>query len=246
MLPRQDRFLNVAAASLVVLASSAQAKSKGSSQKTSKPISTGGGGGSTCYDSEYVHPTWFGYPLNFMIPHSGNQITCPLSKTEYIVIGVIGGQPIISLESRQQNPYRALGIVFIIVFASVLCCIVRKKRQGFASKKKDTKGEHQKVPSKDPLYDNEANPYDPDEKHLGEMVEGEKPHYSTPYDPVYPTQQYDHQFSDSASIASSVYNVPPVTVAQPQDYSNQYYYNTNITAPPRMYAPTPHHPSNDM
>ena len=62
-----------------------------------------------------------------MIPHSGNQITCPLSKTEYIVIGVIGGQSIISLQSRQQNPYRALGIVAFIVFASVLCCIVCKK-----------------------------------------------------------------------------------------------------------------------
>lgn len=185
-----------------------------------------------------------------MIPHSGNQITCPLSKTEYIVIGVIGGQPHISLESRQQNPYRASGIVVIVALASVLCCIVRKQRQEFTSKKKskkkDTKGTHQIVPSKDPLYDNEANPYDPDEKQSGEMAEGEKPHYPTPYDPVYPTLQYDHQFSDSASIASSVYNVPPVTAAQPQDYSHQYYYNTNITAPPRMYAPTPHHPSTDM
>jgi len=109
---------------------------------------------------------------------------------------------------------------------------------------KDTKGAHEKVPTASeedtlPLYHNQANPFD-----SGEMAEGEKPHYSTPYDP--PTQHYDHQFSDSASIASSVYNAPPVTAAQPQDYSNQYYYNPDITAPPRMYAPPPHHPSTDV
>lgn len=187
-----------------------------------------------------------------MIPHSGNQITCTLSRTEYIIIGVIGGQPHISLESCQQNPYRATwssGIVVLVALVSILGCIVRKRRQGLTSKKKDAKGAHHKVPSEEdtlPLYHNQANALDSDEKQPGEMAEREKPHYLTPYDPVYPTQHYDHQFSDSASIASSVYNASPVTAAQPQDYSNQYYYNTDITAPPRTYAPTPHHPSTDV
>ena len=64
MLARQDRFLYVAGASLLAIASSVEAKGKSSSQKTSKPANTGGGGGSTCYDGEYVHPTWFGCPVS--------------------------------------------------------------------------------------------------------------------------------------------------------------------------------------
>jgi hypothetical protein len=103
---------------------------------------------------------------------------------------------------------------------------------------------HQEVASEEaavPLYNNQAITYDPDEK-----LPGEKSHHSTPYDPVYPSLQYDHQFSDSASITSSIYNVPPVTPAQPQDYSNQYYYNANVTAPPRMYAPPTHRPNADV
>ncbi len=58
MFPRQDRFIYVAGASLVAIARSVEAKSK-SSQKTSKPASTSGGGGSTCYDDKCVHPTSF-------------------------------------------------------------------------------------------------------------------------------------------------------------------------------------------
>jgi hypothetical protein len=118
------------------------------------------------------------------------------------------------------------GVVVIAVLVSVLYCIVRKRNQRLASQKEDTKVAHEKVPSDEaalPLCHDQPSTYDPDEKLLGGMVKSEKP-YSTPYDPVYPAQHYGHQFSDSASIASSVYNAPPVMPAQPQDYSVQHYY----------------------
>ena len=121
---------------------------------------------------------------------------------------------------------------------------------------KDTKGAHQKVPLEEeptlPLVHKDASAYDPDQKQAGGITESEKSeeseesesekeklHSTTPYDPVYPSQQYDHPYSDSASIASSVYHAPPVTHAQPQDYSYQHYYNTNVTAQPEMRATSP-------
>ena len=58
MLSTYHRVIYVTTASLVVLASSVEAKGKGgnsSSQKMKKPIVTGGGGGKTCYDDEFVH-----------------------------------------------------------------------------------------------------------------------------------------------------------------------------------------------
>jgi len=209
MSSRQKRLLYVAAATLVAFARSVEAKGKGSgsSRKASKTTTTsndeGDGGG--CSDS------------------GGKPIPCPLSKAEYIVIGIIAG------------------IVVLVALVYTLCGFVRERMQRVASKKKDSKGVHHKVPVEEatlPLYHNQASAHDPGEKQPTGKAESEKPYYSTPYDPVYPTLQYD-QFSDTASMNSSVYNAPAVTHAQPQDYSKQDHDNTDITSPPGIYTPPP-------
>ena len=64
MLPRQERFLYLAAASLVTLACSVQAKSKDSGQEQKPPSGGGGGVPDLCYTSEYVYPAWFGYRVS--------------------------------------------------------------------------------------------------------------------------------------------------------------------------------------
>jgi hypothetical protein len=97
------------------------------------------------------------------------------------------------------------------------------------------------VPSADPeatppVYHEASSSYDYYQKQAGEMT-NEKPQYPAPYDPVYPSQHYDRP--DSASIAPSIYNAPPVALAQPQDYSYQHYYYTEATVQPGTYVPPP-------
>ena len=93
MLSVQHRILSVATPFLIAFTISVQAKSSSSSSKTKtkKPTFSSGGGGNTCYDTQFVSS----YPpllILFYLPPSGNEITCSLSKTQWIVIGVIGGQ----------------------------------------------------------------------------------------------------------------------------------------------------------
>jgi hypothetical protein len=150
------------------------------------------------------------------------------------------------LVADPHRPTPFPGVVVLFAVGLTLYCAFRKKKAKKAGSKKNTKGEHHKIPSGDPEatlppYHNEGTPYDPYQKQ-DTGTPHEKPLYPVPYDPVYPSQHYDHQ--ETASIASSIYNGPAVTYAQPQDYSYQHYYHTGPTAQPGMYAPPPAPPHN--
>lgn len=62
MLPRQERFLYLAVASLVALVHFVEAKNKDSSQDPKNPQRGGSGEiPDICYNSECIYATWFEY-----------------------------------------------------------------------------------------------------------------------------------------------------------------------------------------
>ena len=260
LLTQPTLYYAAATTTLIAFASSVEAKAKAkgkgsgssssSSQKFNKPIVSGGSSGG-CYDSQFVHvhqPSFVILILSFCV-RRGNPINCPITKTQWIIIGAIAGQHfsyLIFLSSSSSG-----AVVLIIVTASI-CCVIRKKMQHRLSQKKDTMGVHHKVPSVPPpdeatipIY--QPTPVDPHYKQAVGDAQSEKSHYSTPYDPP---QQYHHQYSETASINSSVYNVPPLTYAQPQDYSYQHHYADSADIADSTVQPGitlhPHHPSTNI